>query len=142
MSIATLHPDVRAAFRARLQALPGLVTDRAWEGRPFTPTKGTPWLRETMRPISSQVRGVGRGGIVEHRLVGAVTLFWPAGEPLVDMEAQAGAILESFEPGVRLSHGSNVATIVQGERSPIVQEPDWQSCTVTITLRAHTTGSA
>lgn len=142
MSIATLHPDLRAAFRARLQALPGLISSRAWEGRPFTPTKGTPWLRESVRPLSSQVRGVGRGGIVEHRLAGTVTLFWPAGEPLVDMEAQAGAILEFFDPGLRIAHGDNVATIIQGERGPILQEPDWQSCTVTITLRAHTVGTA
>jgi hypothetical protein len=141
-SIATLHPDVRAAFRQRLTALSGLVDSRAWEGRPFAPAKGVPWLRESVRPISSVVRGVGSGGIVEHRVVATVTLFWPSSFSLLEQELQAGSILGHFPPGLRITYGSSSATVVQAERGPLLQEPDWRSCNVTLTLTAHTIGNA
>lgn len=140
--IATLHPDVRAAFRQRLTTLSGLVQSRAWEGRQFAPVKGSPWIRESVRPISSVVRGVGSGGIVEHRVVATVTLFWPSSDSLLEQELQAGSILGHFPPGLRIAYGSSSATVVQAERGPLLQEPDWRSCNVTLTLVAHTIGNA
>ena len=60
MSAANYHANIRSGIRQRLQTLPGLIAV-AWEGRTYQPVKGTPFLTEQFRPISSAVRATGVG---------------------------------------------------------------------------------
>ncbi|CAB4122354.1 Protein of unknown function DUF4128 [uncultured Caudovirales phage] len=136
--IATVHSDLRSAFRARLQAINGLPSGRAWEGRSYAPQIGTPFIRESFRPISSTVRAVGIGGLIAHKMTGNLNLFFPAGKGTADVEQAAGLILAAFAPGTSLVYGPSSGVILQAERSPILQEPDWISVPLTITVYAYT----
>lgn len=136
--VASIHSDIRAAFRQRLQNTAGLPTAFAWEGRPFTPVIGTPFIRESFRPLSSTVRAVGRGGTIAHSMTGNLNIFFPAGKGTKDVDDAAGLILASFAPATSLSYGSSSGTVMQAERSPLLQEPDWISCPIVISILAYT----
>lgn len=135
--VSTIHSDMRAAFRARLQQVAGLPTAFAWEGRTFTPQIGTPFIRESFRPITSTVRALGRGGTIAHRMTGNLSIFYPAGKGTVDVERAAGLILDAFSPATSLVYGTSSGTILQAERAALLQEPDWVSCPVVITVLAY-----
>lgn len=137
MSLATIHTNMRAAFRSWLQGVPSLPTV-AWEGRLFTPTPGTPYVRESFRPISSEVRAIGPSGTIAHRMTGNLVLAYPIAKGTAEIEAMAGSILTRFKPGTSLTYGSESGIVMQAERAPLYQEPDWLSCPVTISLVAYT----
>lgn len=136
--IATLHADLRAAFRQRLASVAGLPSQIAWEGRTFSPVIGQPFMRESFRPIYSQPRAVGVGGTIQHRITGNLTLFYPAGKGTVEIEQAAGLILAAFAPGTSLVYGGATCVVMQAERAPLLQETDYVGCPVTITLQAYT----
>ncbi len=138
MSTASVHSDMRAAFRQHLTGVAGLPV-MAWEGRKFDPVVGTPFARESFRAISSVVRAIGAGGNIAHRMVGVVSLFYPIGVGTAAIEAMAGTLLTRFKPGTSLAYGPNTGLVLQAERAPLLQEPDWLGCPVSITLVSYTT---
>ena len=138
MSAAAFHHNLRAGFRQLLQAIPALPSV-AWEGVVFTPVKGTPWLSESLRPISSIVRGTGRGGYIAHTVTANLNVRVPAGAGTVTLDALAGSILEAFHPGTAVVYGPDAATVLQAERLGNQQEPDWLSAPITLTMIGHTT---
>lgn len=137
--IATIHPDLRAACRAKLLAVAGLPTQIAWEGEGVDAGFTGPYIREAFRPIFSARRALGAGGTIEHRCTFNLTLFYPAGRGTLDVEAAAGLILAAFEPGTSLVYGTAKGLVLQAERRGLVQEPDYLNCPIIITLVAHTT---
>lgn len=137
MSAQMVHIDIRAAFRALLEAVPGLPAV-AWEGRSFTPLVGTPFVRESLRPINSAVRALGRGGTISHTITAHLILFYPIGKGTVDIETMAGTLLEAFKPGTSLVYGTSKGVIMQAQRKPLLQEPNWQSLPIEISITAHT----
>lgn len=137
MSATTFHADLRAAIRSRLLTLPS-VPAIAWEGRQYTPVKGTPYIAESMVPVSSVVRAVGLGGTIAHTITANFTLHFPAGKGTNDVEALAGSVMELFRPGTALVYGTSSGMVQQAERMPLTQEPDWLNCPVVITIIGHT----
>ena len=137
MTAALFHSEVRAAIRQRLQTMQGLIAV-AWEGRAFQPVKGTPFLTEQMRPISSVVRATGVGGVIAHTVTANFTLHYPAGKGTNEIDALAGALLELFRPGSSVSYNTASAVVQQAERMAMIQEPDWINCPVVITFVGHT----
>ncbi|HEY6965902.1 MAG TPA: phage tail terminator-like protein [Burkholderiales bacterium] len=117
----------------------GLWQGRAWEGMPYAPTRGAPYVSETLRAISSQVRALGVGGTIAHTLLGTLVLFYPAGRGTLAVERMAGAIMKHLKPGTSLSYGTSAGVVTEASRAPLLQEPDWISCPVLITMAAHTT---
>ena len=136
-SAATIHADMRAAFREKLLAVSGLP-DVAWEGREFSDQVGVPFVREQFRPVYSRVSAVGYGSTLEHRMTGNLTLFYPAKKGTAAIDAMAGELFMTFLPGQSLVYGSGAGTISNTERSALTQEPNWLSCTVTVTITAFT----
>lgn len=136
--VATIHSDMRAAFREQLLAIPGIPTEVAWEGRPYDPKVGTPFIRESFRALASSVRALGRGGTIAHRMTGNLSIFFPAGRGTLGVETAAGLLLKGFAPGTALVYGGASGVVMQAERAPLVQETDWISCPVTITIVAYT----
>lgn len=136
--VATIHSDMRAAFREQLLSIPGIPTAVAWEGRPFDPKTSEPFIRESFRALASQVRALGTGGTIAHRMTGNLSVFFPAGRGTVGVEAAAGLLLQGFAPGTALVYGDAKGIVMQAERAPLMQEPDWISCPVTITIVAYT----
>lgn len=136
--VATVHPDIRAAFRQALLGIPGLPTVWAWEGERFTPENGTAWIRERMRPLSSERRGLGQGGQTAHHVVCEATPFFPSGKGTLAVEQAAGLVMARFLEGTPLLYGQTKARVMQIERAPAVHEPDWVSVPVKATLLAFT----
>lgn len=134
---ATIHADMRAAFREKLLTLPDLP-EVAWEGREYLDKAGTPFIREQFRPVFSRVSAVGYGGTIEHRMTGNLTLFYPTKKGTMALDAMAGSIFTLFLPGQSLVYGESAGVISNTERNAVLQEPKWLSCTVTVTITAFT----
>lgn len=137
MSAETFHRNIRAAIRARLQVLSGLPSVE-WEGNDFLPVKGTPWLTETVSPVSSVVSATGLGGTIAHTVIAAFTLHYPANNGTLAIETMAGNLMAHFRPGTALIYGDDSAMVQQAEMAPLQQEPDWINRTVNITMIGHT----
>lgn len=137
MTVATFHPNIRAAFRQTLLTLNSLPA-QAWEGKPYQPVKGTPFVSESVRAISSQVRALGLGGTIAHTVTGNFTFHYPAGKGTTAVETVVGNVMALFRPGTTLSYGGDSAVVQQAERTGITQEPDWINVTVIITAVGHT----
>lgn len=137
MSAATFHSNLRAAFRQKLLTQSGLPA-QAWEGRPYQPVKGTPYVSESIRAISSVVRALGLGGNIAHTVTGNFTFHYPAGKGTNDIDGMAGNVMALFRPGTVLAYGDDGAVVQQAERGPVLQEPDWINVTVIITVVGHT----
>jgi len=135
---ANVHANVRAAVRQRLVGLAGLPAERAWEGLAFEPTRGTPFLAEAMRPIGSEVRGMGASGALAHTIAASLSLVYPSGQGTLAIEQAASALMDGFRPGVTVVYGGQSAIVTKVERSPLRPEPDWIQTTVTATLIAYT----
>jgi hypothetical protein len=133
----TVHADLRAAFREALLTIKGLP-DQHWEARRYQPTKGTAYVSEQFRPISSVVRATGIGGTIAHTCTANFTLHYPADEGTLSIDVMAAKIMDKFSPGSSLAYGASTAVVIQAERAPLVQEPDWINCAVIITVVAYT----
>lgn len=137
MTVATFHTSVRSGWRQALMSVDGIPAAVAWEARHFEPVVGTPWIRETFRPVTSAVRALGAGGTVSHRMLAVATLFYPAGQGTAAIEAAAGALLAGIPPARSIVHSGVAAMVLQAERGPLISEPDWISCPVSFTLVGH-----
>lgn len=137
MSVAAFHPNMRAAIREKLLTVAGLPAQH-WEGRPFTPVRGTPWVSESYRPLSSDVRALGLGGTIAHTSNASFTLHYPSGGGTKLIEDMAGAILLVFRPGTSLTYNGSNGVVQQAQMASLVQEPDWINLAVTVTLIGYT----
>jgi hypothetical protein len=84
-SVTSLHPSIRAAFRAHLLTIAGLPT-RAdgqaknnidWEGARFTPQPGLAYIEERLLRAGAQRRSVGPGARIEHVGIYQLSVMWP-----------------------------------------------------------------
>lgn len=116
----------------------GLPMGRAWEGREFNQQVGQPWLRESFRPLVSVPRALGAGGTIQHTMTGNLSLFYPAKKGTLAVERMAGAVLDLLAPGTSLAYGANAGIVQQCERQPLLQEPDWISAPVIVSITAYT----
>lgn len=137
MTVATFHANMRAAVRERLVSLAGMPVV-AWEGRAFQPVKGTPYISESVRAVSSTVRALGVGGNIAHTVTASFRLHYPAGKGTQAIDATAGALLAHFRPGTVLAYSADSAVVQQAERTGNEIEPDWINATVIITFIGHT----
>lgn len=133
----TVHSDLRAALREGLLEIAN-IPEQHWEGRRYQPTKGRPYVSEQFRPISSVPRATGIGGTIAHTCTANFTLHYPADDGTLGIDEMAAKIMDKFSPGSSLAYGTTTAVVMQAERAPLLQEPDWINCTVIITVVAYT----
>lgn len=136
--IEVFFQDIRSAFRTALMGIAGLPSEIEWEGRPFTPPATGPFMRENLVPVGTLTRGGGPNGLLQHRVMLAVNLFYPSGSGTLDAEAAAGKLLRAFRPGTSIQHGSASATVQEVARQRLLQETDYLNCPVTITAIGYT----
>lgn len=137
--LATMHKELRAGLRQTITGLSGLP-EMAWQGRPFTETVGTAFIREKYMPIYSRKASVGKSSVLAHRIVYLLTLFYPANSGTNDMDEMAGALMKLLEPGTSIAYGTSDAKVEEVEQKDNGQEPNWISCTITTTLAAYSAG--
>ena len=126
--------DIRAAFRQRVADVPGLPTDRKWENVSFTPTQGTPWIKETFQLTSERQTG---SATIETKGVLRFDLYYPADEGVSEADAMADAIKARFAPGTSVN---GLAVVIRAERGTGREETDWYVVPVNLTWRAHSVG--
>lgn len=139
MSITTVEADIRSAFRAALTAIPAMPDGRKWEGKTYQPVLGVPFIAESVRPIYSRVRGLGRGGNIEHRFLCIVNLNFPDGRGTAAIDALAGTIRDALSPAHTLVYNGTAAHILRAETGPLIEAPDWLTKPVMITVSTYTT---
>lgn len=137
MSAATFHKNIRAGIRQKLLTLSGLPKV-SWEAKSFIVVKGTPFISESFRPISSVVRATGVGGTIAHTITANFVLYYPSDTGTTTIDATAGSLLQLFRPGTSIVYESDSAVVQQAERQALMQEADWVSCPVIITMVGHT----
>lgn len=136
MSSALLFNQARSALRTRLKTCSGLPAKRAWEGAAFEPVPGTPFVEDALAGLGSEPRAI---GAIEHGLSYIVTLKYPSNQGTDAIETLAGALLDHFKVGTKLTYGATTVTCMKAERrGRIVFEADWAILTVTVTLWACT----
>lgn len=108
----------------------------AYEAETFEPNKKAPHLAEVVRTVSSQPSVM--GGIIAHTVLATATLFYPAGQGTIGIESMAGRLLQRFAPGAVLSYGGDAGKVFKCEPSPLLQEPEWISQSVTASVAAWT----
>ena len=141
MSLETLVPNLRAAFRTRLLTLTGLPTSRAWEGETFEPTDGQAYVAEAMQVASQRRMSYGAntvGDIHQHALIAAATFFYPNGKGTSAIEAIAGKCQKLFISGTSLTHGGDRATVINVSRSGLYKDGNRIACAVSVELQAFT----
>lgn len=138
MSAASVHSNIRAGLRQALLAISGLPSEKQWEGRVSDAAIGKPFVSESVRPVSSVVRAAGLGGTIAHTINATFTLHYPANSGTTQIESSAGALMQAFRPGTSVVYGNSKGTIQSAERGPLLQQPDWINCPVTITVVAYT----
>lgn len=116
----------------------GFWQGRSWEGRPFTPVTGVPYISEQLRAVYSQVRALGKGGTVAHRFASVFRLNYPAGTGTNPIDRMAGALRYLFEPGTALVYGGATAIVTNVERTPLDTSTPWLSCSVIASITAYT----
>lgn len=129
---------MRAGLRQALIAITALPAAKQWEGRFADMARGTPFVSESVRPVSSVVRALGLGGTIAHTINATFTLHYPADTGTSQIEAAAGALMQAFRPGTSVVYGTSKGIVQSAERGPLLQQPDWINCPVTITVVAHT----
>ena len=138
MSLATVHPNIRAAARQVILATAGLPASKFWEGEAFSTTLGQAYLLENVAPVGSVPRATGSAGTIAHTIAVRATLGFPAGKGTLPIEQAVAALMVAFAPGSWLTYGGDSGVIQKCERTSLRQEPDWISCTVTATVVAYT----
>lgn len=123
-----VHHNIRAALRARLLAMSPLPVDQdqiAWEGRPFTKTARTPWLRETLKPSGSALASLGPNAVVRHEGLLFLDYFTPSGDGYLDADDTADLIVGQFAPGLTLTASGQTVILRSSSRLDGRIEADW-----------------
>lgn len=101
---------VRSVFRAHIKTVDGIPDkdNLAWEKKTFTPTQGTPWMRETLLRAGERLRA---NDETEQNGVMQFDYFIPLDESysLRAAEELATAIKKAFKTGTHL--GNSVRTV-------------------------------
>lgn len=146
MSLATIHANLRAAYRTRLLTLAdaAFAADRvAWEGDDDyqPPSESTPYFSESVRAGPSRRLSFGNangtGDTLEHSIEATTSLFFPKGDTIA-IERCAGELLALFRPGTTLTYAGEGATISNVSRSALYADGARVACAVTVSLYAYT----
>jgi hypothetical protein len=136
--IATIHKDMRAAFRKAVLEIAGLPEQAAWEAVEFSPTTGVPYMSEGMKKIFSEPRAIGRGGTIQHKMLMTLNLFYPAGNGTLEAETALGLVLKAIYPGSVLTYNGASGTVMKTEGKDLQTETDFVNQPIVATVIAYT----
>lgn len=135
--MTTLTQDIRGALQKRLDAISGFPAEanRAYQGRGYTPTPGTPWARAVLTVAEDTPFATG-GSSFTHRGLFIVTHFVDGrgnpGPGSAGAEIASDNIAAAFKPPLNLLRAGLRVRIERAERTGLVEEPDWLSVPVQI----------
>ncbi len=134
----SLHTDIRVALQEQAATAAGFppLAQRAYEGKLFVPSTGTPWARMTMLPTSGRPFSVSAEDRFEKGLF-QVDVFVPYGAGSNAAEVAADAVIAVFNPASTLKQNGLFVFVQYAERARVMeQEADWICAPVTVGWQA------
>lgn len=128
--------DIRGELRSILLRVPSLPAV-AWEGRDFTPTARTAWIRERLAWLPAELVTTGGSyGTVSERGLYLLDLFAARDATTSAIDQLADAIRAAFKPGTPLGclRGGYVQSAA---RAANLFEPDWTQAPLTMRFYVH-----
>lgn len=113
---------IEAALRTRTTQITDPV---AWEGVPYSPSKGQPYVEVAITGRSSSPMGIGPNTAELWRGILQITAVHPAEEGLRLVQARAQALRNLFPIGLTLVNGSARVTIEARDIPPGYRSTDW-----------------
>lgn len=123
---------IRSVLRAHLLSLPNLP-DAAWENRSFTPTLGTPWMRETLLPADERQTA---SDTLQALGLTQFDVVYPADSGTETAEDMADTIKHHFRPPQVVGG----VVIERADRLPGRIDGAWYMVPIRIHWRAHSVG--
>lgn len=114
--------DIQRALDARMAAFGGEI---AWEGVPYAPTKGVPYLATSIAGRLAQTSGIGPAAPRFWSGVYQVLVAHPLGEGLAPAYDTAARVLAQFPRGLTLISGPAKVVIERGSAAPAYDTADW-----------------
>lgn len=113
----------------------------SWENESFTAPDGEPWMQFYHDPQQPEVVTLSGRGEDEHRGQFLLTLYYPKGDGVANINAKADEFRSHYQAGVRFTHGGQEVAIVNCGRSSGRTVEGWWAVTVTVDYWARTTRS-
>ena len=123
--------NIRAAFVTKLQAFPSLPSV-AWENMPFAPATGVPYLRPVLLPGEPLQCEIGANGNNRHTGIYQISIFYPVGSGIANLNTLTIALCDHFKRGSRLTYGGATISIQKAYPATYLQETDWIHVPITI----------
>lgn len=134
--MTSVYQDIRGVLAAAVNAVAGVPPDaqRAYEGLLFTPTVGTPYMRQTLLGLNGRPFDIA-AETTAHKGLYQVDLFYPSGKGTGPIEALADTIKLAFPASTILAKNGETISISYSERGQVVvdsDDPAWLHLPVTI----------
>ena len=111
----------------------------AWENDNFKPVIDTPWMQVYHDPDAPVVATLSSIGEDEHRGGFNLTLYYPKGRGVAEVNAKADEIMAYYQAGARFAHDGQEVGVLSCGRSGGRTVDGWWSVTVTVDYWARTT---
>lgn len=132
----SISHSIRGALQTRAATAAGFPPEaqRAYQGRGFKPTTGTPYARMTVIPASVRP-SVLSGARAEHRGMFQVDLYFPTGGGTGAVEQVGDAVAAVFRAASKIHMNGETVVVERVERKPAPEEDGWLRVIVSVTWR-------
>ena len=127
----SLFQDIRGALQNNLAGVSGIPAI-AWEGVPYSPVVGTPFVEPVLFPTSSIPRTMGAAHLILHEGLFLVTLVYPAVGGTGTMEAMADTVKAAYNVSTPLALNSREVRVRSSQRGGVEMDSDWMRLLVSI----------
>ena len=132
------NSEIWAAFKTALKSAAFLLPIH-WQGTPFVPKQGKPYLEEAFIPAETATPCLG-DSLVRAEGMYQITCVYPNGLGAGDAVKMADKVVKQFKRGVSLTTGGVTVTITKSwASSPLSDAPDWIRVAVSIRYFSYIT---
>ena len=134
----SLFQDIRGALQNNLVGVTNIPTI-AWEGMPFSPVVGTPFVEPVLFPLASIPKTMGADHLILHEGLFLVTLVYPATGGTGAVEAMADAVKTAYNVSTPLALNSRAVRVRSSQRGGVEMDSDWMRLLVSVSWYTYDT---
>jgi len=124
--------SIRRAIEERIATIPGGVKC-VFEGEPYSPSVGTPWMEAVLLPAETENPTIGAQGVAREQGIMQVTVRYPNDAGPKDVTTQAELVRSYFTRGTSMAAGSDHVIVARTPSlSRVRPEQDWLAIVVSI----------